>query len=488
MRFSSFVRQLKKIAGSDAVLERAEDLMLYEYDGGIHTSAPRAVAFPQTTDQVARIVRLAGENGFPVVPRGAGTGLSGGALARNGAVVLAFARMNRILEIDAANQRAMVQPGVVNLDLSEAAQPYGLYFAPDPSSQKSCTIGGNVAENSGGPHTLAYGVTVNHVTGLEVVLPSGEVVEFGGKCADHCGYDLTGFFVGSEGTLGIATKITVKLTRLPEASATLLAIFNRIEDAANTVVAITSEGITPAALELLDGWTLRAVEAAAKAGYPLDSGAVLLIEVEGLREAVAEQAEAIREVCRRQNAREVRTAKDEAERHRLWSGRKNAFGAIGRISPSFYVQDGVIPRTRVPETLREIEKIAKKHALTIGNIFHAGDGNLHPLILFDPRVPEQHERTLAAARDILAFCISVGGSLTGEHGVGMEKNEMMPLLFTDDDLEVMRRLRDAFNPNGVLNPQKIFPTTRACREIAATPALTDAIVGSGHAARIGPPA
>src|SRR2546423_2901674 len=480
MRFSSFVRQLKKIAGSDAVLERAEDLMLYEYDGGIHTSAPRAVVFPQTTEQVARIMRLAGENGFPIVPRGAGTGLSGGALARNGAVVLAFARMNRILEIDAANQRAVVQPGVVNLDLSEAAQPYGLYFAPDPSSQKSCTIGGNVAENSGGPHTLAYGVTVNHVTGLEVVLPSGEVVEFGGKCADHCGYDLTGFFVGSEGTLGIATKITVKLTRLPEAAATLLAIFNTIEDAANTVVAITSEGITPAALELLDGWTLRAVEAAAKAGYPLDSGAVLLIEVEGLREAVAEQAEAIREVCRRQNAREVRTAQDDAERQRLWAGRRNAFGAIGRISPSFYVQDGVIPRTRVPDTLRRIEEIAKKYSLTIGNIFHAGDGNLHPLILFDSRDPEQMQRTLAAGKEILQYCLSVGGSLTGEHGVGMEKNEMMPLLFTDNDLDVMRRLRDAFNPDSGFNPQKNFPTTRACRQIAATPARTDMNVGAGH--------
>src|SRR5256714_168253 len=272
MRFSSFVRHLKKIAGSDAVLERAEDLMLYEYDGGIHTSAPRAVVFPQTTEQVARIMRLAGENGFPIVPRGAGTGLSGGALARNGAVVLAFARMNRILEIDAFNQRAVVQPGVVNLDLSAAAKRYGLYFAPDPSSQKACTIGGNVAENSGGPHTLAYGVTVNHVTGLEVVLPDGRIVNFGGKTSDLGGYDLTGFFVGSEGTLGIATKVTVRLMRLPEAVATLLAIFNTIEDAANTVVAITQEGVTPAALELMDGWVLRMVEAATHAGYPVDAG------------------------------------------------------------------------------------------------------------------------------------------------------------------------------------------------------------------------
>lgn len=475
MRFSSFLRQLKKILGSDAVLERAEDLMLYEYDGGIHYSAPRAVCFPQTTEQVARIMRLANENGFPVVPRGAGTGLSGGALARNGAVVLAFARMNRILEIDAPNQRATVQPGVVNLDLSTATKPYGLYFAPDPSSQKSCTIGGNVAENSGGPHTLASGVTVNHVTGLKVVLPNGDAVNFGGK-VDGPGYDLTGFFVGSEGTLGIATEITVKLMRLPEATATMLAIFNSVEDAANTVVAITTEGVTPAALEMFDGWTLRTVEAASHAGYPVDAGAVLLIEVEGMKEMVVGQADAIRHVCLRQQAREVRMAKDEAERERLWAGRKNAFGAVGRISPSFYVQDGVIPRTRVPETLREIEKIGKRHQLTIGNIFHAGDGNLHPLILFDPRKPEEHERTMAAAREILSFCISVGGSLTGEHGVGMEKNELMPLLFSDDDLEVMRRLRDSFNPKGILNPQKIFPTSRKCGEIAASPAQTASVI------------
>ena len=480
MRFSSFLRQLKKILGAHAVLERAEDLMLYEYDGGIHYSAPRAVCFPQTTEHVARIMRLASDNGFPVVPRGAGTGLSGGALARDGAVVLAFARMNRILEIDAANQRATVQPGVVNLELSAATKPFGLYFAPDPSSQKSCTIGGNVAENSGGPHTLASGVTVDHVTGLEVVLPTADVVNFGGKI-EAPGYDLTGFFVGSEGTLGISTKITVKLMRLPEATSTMLAIFNTVEDAANTVVAITTEGVTPAALEMFDGWTLRAVEAAAHAGYPLDAGAVLLIEVEGLTEMVVAQAEAIRQVCMREHAREVRTAKDAAERERLWAGRKNAFGAVGRISPSFYVQDGVIPRTRVPETLREIEKIGKKHQLTIGNIFHAGDGNLHPLILFDPRRPEEHERTLAAAREILSFCVSVGGTLTGEHGVGMEKNELMPLLFSDDDLEIMRRLRDCFNPRGVLNPQKIFPTSRKCGEISASPELTASVIsGAGR--------
>jgi glycolate oxidase len=464
MRFPAVIKRLKKIVGADSVLEHEEDLMLYEYDGGFSRGTPRAVVFPRTTEQVSQVMRLAGESGVPIVPRGAGTGLSGGSIARSGGIVLGFSRMNRILELDLENQRAVVEPGVVNQDLSNAVARDGFYFAPDPSSQKACTIGGNVAENSGGPHTLAYGVTVNHVTGVEVVLPDGRIVEFGGKAAESCGYDLTGFFVGSEGTVGIATKITVKLTRLPEFVATLLAIFDRIDDAAQTVAAITAEGITPAALEMLDGWTLRTVEEAMHAGYPLDSGAVLLIELEGLREVVEEQAEAVGEVCRRLRVRELRRARDEQERQRLWAGRKNAFGAVGRISPSYYVQDGVIPRTRIPDTLRHIEAVAKKYSLTIGNIFHAGDGNLHPLILFDVRDPDQTRRTLEAGREILQYCVSVGGSITGEHGVGMEKSELMPMLFTDDDLEVMARLRNAFNPASLLNPQKIFPTTRSCRE------------------------
>jgi glycolate oxidase len=481
MTFPSLVRQLKKIAGPDAVLERTEDLMLYEYDAGIHTGLPRAVVFPETTEQVSKIMRLASESGFPIVPRGAGTGLSGGAIAREGAIVLAFARMNKILEIDAENQRAVVQPGVVNLDLSAAAKRYGLYFAPDPSSQKACTIGGNVAENSGGPHTLAYGVTVNHVTGLEVVLPDGRIVNYGGKTSDLCGYDLAGFFVGSEGTLGIATKIIVRLMRLPESVATLLAIFNTIEDAANTVVAITEEGITPAALELMDGWVLRMVEEATRAGYPLDAGAVLLIEVEGLRETVEEQAEAIHRVCRKQKAREVRRARNEHERKLLWAGRKNAAGAVGRFSPKYYTQDGVIPRTRVPEALRQIELLAKKYSLTIGNIMHAGDGNLHPIICFDPRDEDHKRRAMQASDDIIAFCVSVGGSITGEHGVGMEKNELMAWGFNQDDLDIMRRLHDAMNPRSILNPQKLFPSAHGCREAAASPEITEKIVGMGNA-------
>ncbi len=464
MRIPAVVDQLRKIVGRDAVLDRPEDLMLYEYDAGVRKRTPAAVVFPQTTEHVSQILRLASSAGFPVVARGAGTGLSGGAISPEGGVVVAFSRMNRILEVDAENYRAVVQPGVVNQTLSDNVAPMGLYFAPDPSSQKACTIGGNVAENSGGPHTLASGVTVNHVTGMTVVLPSGEVVHFGGKAAECSGYDLTGFFVGSEGTVGIVTEITVRLLRRPERVATLLAIFETIDDGARTVSAITAAGITPAALEMLDGWTLRAVEAACHAGYPLDAGAVLLIELEGLAEQVEEQAEAAREVCIQQKAREVRRAKDETERALLWKGRKNAFAALGRLSPSYYSQDGVVPRTRIPAVLQFIEGVAVKYGLRIGNIFHAGDGNLHPLILFDPRDPKQLELVQEAGRDILEYCVSVGGSITGEHGVGLEKRDLMPLLFTDEDLDVMLSLRNAFNAAGVLNPGKLFPTTRVCAE------------------------
>jgi glycolate oxidase len=464
MHLAGVVEQLRKIAGRDAVLDRSEDLMLYEYDAGVRKSTPVAVVFPNNTEQVAKIMKLASAAGFPIVARGAGTGLSGGAIAPEGGVVVAFSRMNRILEVDVENMRAVVQPGVVNQQLSENVAHLGLYFAPDPSSQKACTIGGNVAENSGGPHTLAYGVTVNHVTGLTVVMPSGEVVRFGGRAAECDGYDLTGFFVGSEGTVGIATEITVRLLQRPERIATLLGIFETVDDGARTVAAITAAGITPAALEMLDGWTLRAVEAACHAGYPLDAGAVLLLELEGLAEQVEEQAEAVRVVCFEQRAREVRRAKDENERALLWKGRKNAFAALGRLAPSYYSQDGVVPRTKIPAVLTFIGGVAKKYGLRIGNIFHAGDGNLHPLILFDPRDPHQLELVQEAGAEILEWCVKAGGSITGEHGVGLEKRNLMPLLFTEDDLEVMLSLRNAFNPAGVLNPGKLFPTTRMCRE------------------------
>ncbi|HSY12900.1 MAG TPA: FAD-linked oxidase C-terminal domain-containing protein [Verrucomicrobiae bacterium] len=465
MSLPAVIDELRKIAGRDAVLDRPEDLMLYEYDAGVRKSTPGAVVFPQNAQQVAQIMRVASAARIPVVGRGAGTGLSGGSIAPQGGIVIAFSRMNRILEVDAENLRAVVQPGVVNLQLSECVSHLGLYFAPDPSSQKACTVGGNVAENSGGPHTLLHGVTVNHVTGVEVVLPSGEIVQFGGKAAESFGYDLTGFFVGSEGTIGIATAITVKLLRNPEQVATLLGIFESIDDAARTVSAITAAGITPAALEMLDGWTLRTVEAFCHAGYPLDAGAVLLIELEGLREAVEEQAVDVNKVCLAQKAREVRRAKSEEERTRLWKGRKLAFAALGRVSPSYYTQDGVVPRSKIPAVLQHIADVAKKHDLVIGNIFHAGDGNLHPLILFDRRDEAQFERVQLASRDILQYCVDVGGSITGEHGVGIEKRDMMPLLFSEEDLDIMIGLRNAFNPDAVLNPDKMLPMPRMCREI-----------------------
>jgi glycolate oxidase len=464
------IRELQNLLGRDAVLAAREDLLLYEYDGSVEEARPDCVVFPSSTRDVSEIMRLAKRFETPLVGRGAGTGLSGGALPRAGGIVVVFARMNRILEIDAESRRAVVQPGVVNLDITRAVDHLGLYFAPDPSSQKSCTIGGNVSENAGGPHTLAYGVTTNHVTGLEIVLPEdGRVVRIGGKTADPLGYDLTGLMVGSEGTLAIVTEITVRLSRKPEAVKTLLAVYDAVDDATESVVEITQRGITPAACEMLDGWTLRTVEDFVHAGFPRDCAAVLLLEVEGLTEAAKEQAAEISEVCRARGAREVRLARDARERDLLWKGRKNAFGAIGRLSPSYYVLDGVIPRTRLPETLRRIEEIGRASGFRIGNIFHAGDGNLHPLILFDPRNAGEFERVVAAARAIIEHCIAVGGALTGEHGVGMEKNELMPLMFTAEDLALMARVRDAFNPDGLLNPQKILPLGKGCGELRVLP-------------------
>ena len=471
MALPAAIVKLRKVLGKENVLDRSGDVMLYEYDAGVDKGTPGAVVFPATTEDVSAIVRIAATEGVSIVPRGAGTGLSGGSIAREGGIVIVFTRMNRILEIDLDNQRATVQPGVVNLELTNAVEKDGLYFAPDPSSQKASTIGGNVAENSGGPHTLAHGVAVNHVTGLEVVLGDGRIVEFGGSVIDGCGYDMCGFFTGTEGTVGIITRITVKLTRKAEAIATLLAIFDTVDDGANSVVDITREGITPTALEMFDGLTLRTVEEATHAGYPMDAGAVLLIELEGLRESVEEQAEAVRRVCMANRAREVRRAKDETERALLWKGRKNAFAALGRLAPSYYTQDGVVPRTKIPETLKVIAKISEKYGLRIANIFHAGDGNMHPAILFDLRDPAQLEKTIRAGAEILAYCVSVGGTITGEHGVGMEKDKLMSLLFTSSDMDVMKSLREAFNPNSLFNPGKIFPTTRSCREtgVAAIP-------------------
>jgi glycolate dehydrogenase FAD-linked subunit len=466
---SRLLHDLKKLLGSDAVLHRPDELLLYEYDGSVETGRPDCVVFPRATADVSGIVRLAQQHKTPLVGRGAGTGLSGGAIARHGGIITSFARMNRILEIDAENQIARVQPGVVNSDLSVAVAHLGLHFAPDPSSQKACTIGGNVSENSGGPHTLAYGVTTNHVLALEVVLSSGEVLHLGSSALDPPGYDLTGLFVGSEGTFGLVTEITVKLTRLPEAVKTLLAIFDSVDDATETVAEITARGITPAACEMLDGWTIRAVEDYVHAGFPLDCAAILLIDVDGLREVAEAEAAEVEDVCRVHHAREVRLARDARERDLLWKGRKNAFGAAGRVSSSYYTQDGVIPRTKLPATLRRISEIGRKYSLQIGNVFHAGDGNLHPIILFDERNEQQFRDTVAAADEIIAFCVQAGGSITGEHGVGMEKDRLMPLLFSEADLDLMQRVRAIFNPEGLLNPGKIFPTSKGCGEIYVRP-------------------
>ncbi len=470
------LRALELAVGERAVLHRDQDLLLYEYDGSIDKGRPECVVFPRRTEDVVEIVRIAADYDLPIVGRGAGTGLSGGVIPTRGGIMIGFARMNKILEIDLENECAVVQPGVVNLDITRAVQGHGYYYAPDPSSQKACTIGGNVAENAGGPHTLIYGVTTNHVLGIEAVLPDGTVLQVGGKEQDLPGYDITGLLTGSEGTMALVTKVIVRLMRASEAVETLLSIYDRADDAADTVAELTARAVTPAAVEMLDGVMLRMVEEATHAGFPMDAEAVLLIELEGVREGVAEQLELVNAVCLETGAREVRVAKSAEERALLWKGRKNAFGAVGRVSPTYYVQDGVVPRTRIADTLRHIHRVSEKYGLTISNIFHAGDGNMHPIILFDPRSEDETKRTRAAGEDILKYCIEVGGAITGEHGVGMEKNELMPLLFAEDSLDQMERLMRIFNPDGRLNPGKILPTGKGCLEIRPPAAPHKAVV------------
>jgi glycolate oxidase len=462
-------KRLIDIVGPRGYLDHPEDLTLYEYDGSVDKSRPDLVVFPRSTEEVAAIVKTTAEYGIPIVGRGAGTGLSGGAIPVAGGVTIGFSRMNRILEIDLENERAVVQPGVVNLDITLAVGSQGYFYAPDPSSQRACTIGGNVAENSGGPHTLAYGVTTNHVLGLEFVTPDGAIYTTGGMEPDLPGYDLTGLLTGSEGTMALVTKIIVRLMRQPEKIKTLLAVYNSPSDCADTVAEITACAITPVAVEMLDGEMLRMVEVATHAGYPMDAAAVLLIELEGPVEMVEEQTTQIEAVCQRCGAREFRVAKSAEERELLWKGRKNAFGAVGRVSSSYYVQDGVVPRTQVAPTLRYIAEVAERHHVRISNIFHAGDGNLHPIILFDAHKPEELERAKAAGEDILQYCISAGGSITGEHGVGMEKNELMSKLFDADSLDYIGRFKALFDPSQRLNPGKVLPTGRGCLEIRQAP-------------------
>jgi glycolate oxidase len=479
MTSPALIRELQAALGKRWVLHAPEDLLVYEYDATIDRSLPEAVVLPQSTEEVAAAVRIARRHGLPVTARGAGTGLSGGAIPCEGGLVIVTARMNRILELDAENRLATVQPGVINLDISQAAAPFGLYYAPDPSSQRACSIGGNVAENAGGPHCLRYGSTVNHVLGLEIVTADGDIVEIGGATLDGPGYDLAGVVVGSEGTLAIVTKVTVRLLPKAESIVTLLAIFDEVPDASRAVSSIIAAGILPAALEMIDRNTMQAVEEFAHCGYPPDAGAALLIEVEGLHEETEDEAAAIHAVCEERGAREVRTGHSPEDRERLWAGRKNALGALGRLAPSYYILDGVVPRTKLPEVLAGVYAACEREKMPVANVFHAGDGNLHPNLMFDERVPGATERVLELGEELMRLCVDAGGTITGEHGVGYEKRDYMSWIFSPDDLEVMGRLKRAFGAEDGLNPGKIFPTSKGCGEVSSRMRAAIAKVGPG---------
>ena len=451
------IKELEGIVGRDNVIYHPEDLLVYEYDGSIDKAIPQSVVFPASTDEVSRVVAMAHREGIYVVGRGSGTGLSGGAIASLGGIQMVLTRMRHILEVDAFNHLAVVEPGVVNLDLDNHVHKYGMRYAPDPSSQKACSLGGNIAENAGGPHCLAYGVTTNHVLGMEVVLEDGSVTWLGGKTQEVPGYDLRGVFVGSEGTFGIATKIVVRLLPLPEAVKTLLGVFPDVDSACTAVSAVIGQGIVPAALEMIDALTIKAVQKVTSAGFPDDAGAVLLIEVEGLKEDVEEIGGEAEAALWETGAIEVRTAGEARERERLWMARKGALGALGSLAPNYYLVDGVVPRARLTEVLRRVGDVSQKYGLPIANVFHAGDGNLHPCILFDERNPGEIERVMEAGGEILRVCVEAGGTLTGEHGVGLEKKAYMPLIFTQQDMDAMIRVRNAFSPSTLFNPGKIFP-------------------------------
>lgn len=464
------VRALRAIVGERYVLLEPEDTVVYEQDGSIFQVMPEVVVLPDDVEQVAAVVKAATEANVPVVPRGSGTGLAGGAVPAEGGIVLSLARLNRILKIDLENQVAVVEPGVINVEVTKAVAENGYFYAPDPSSQAACSIGGNVANNSGGPHTLAYGVTTNHVLGIEAVLDGGRTVWLGGTVPDSPGYDLCGVFVGSEGTMGIVTKIVVRLMRQRESVRTLIAIFDQMDAATQTVVDITAAGIIPAALEMMDRTTIEAVERGAPVGLPRDAEAVLIVEVEGLSEHTDRSMKLARDICKNNGAREVRLAADEAERQLIWKGRKGAFGAMGALAPNYYVQDGVVPRSKLPEIMRRIAQISEQFNLRIANVFHAGDGNLHPNILFDMRAAGELDRVIEAGAATLRACVELGGSITGEHGVGLEKKAYIGLLFNEADLEAMARVRRAFDPNRRFNPAKLFPTPAGCGEVRLQPA------------------
>jgi glycolate oxidase len=461
----AFVAALKDALGAEHVITEHEQLRVYECDGLTgHRAVPEVVVLPGSTEDVQAVLRACHRERVPFVARGAGTGLSGGATPVAGGVVVSLARMNRILEIDLASQRIVVEPGVANLDVSRAVAADGYFYAPDPSSQQVCTIGGNVAENSGGAHCLKYGFTAHHVTRLTFVLPDGEIVELGGKALDPDGPDLLGVIVGSEGTLGIATRITLRLVRAPQAVRTLLAAFHTMDAAGDAVSGIIAAGVMPSAIEMMDRLTIEAAERAVAPGYPEGAGAVLLVELDGVVEQVEDDTAELERICGLCAAFEIRVAASDEDRALLWKGRKSAFAAMGRIATDYYVQDGVVPRTRLAEVLRRIEDLSEEHGLRVGNVFHAGDGNLHPLVLYDSEAGETEQaRELAEA--ILDACLDAGGSLTGEHGVGMDKACSMPRMFSERDLQSFERLRRAFDPVGICNPGKVIPTPRLCGEV-----------------------
>jgi glycolate oxidase len=461
----AFLAALRRIVGDAAVLDDRLDVLTYECDGLAHLrQTPGAVVLPASAADVQAIVKLCARAQVPFVARGHGTGLSGGALPVPGGIVIALSRLNRVLQVNIANQRVTVEPGVTNLEITRQVAPFGYYYAPDPSSQQICSIGGNVAENSGGAHCLKYGFTVHHVLGVEAVLPDGEIIHLGGTLVDTPGPDLLGLVVGSEGTLAIVTSITVRIMRRPETVQTLLAAFDTIEAGGGAVSDIISAGIIPAAVEMMDSLAIRAAEAAVHPNFP-DADTILIVELDGPGAEVRALFDVVLDICRRRGATTVEVAASDEHRARIWRGRKAAFAAMGRVSPNYYVQDGVVPRTRLPEVLHRIRDLERRSGLRIGNVFHAGDGNLHPLICYDERIPGQAEQAADVAAEILSYCVDAGGSLTGEHGIGADKAAYMPSMFTASDLALMQRVRAVFDPRGLCNPGKVFPTPRLCGEV-----------------------
>lgn len=470
MTQADLAKQLRAICGTDAVIANEDELLVYECDAyTLQKNLPTAVVLPGSTDEVVAIVQFCAKHKLPIIPRGAGTSLSGTVLAVDGGIMIALTRMNRVLNVDPTNRRALVEAGCVNAWITREAEPYGLFFAPDPSSQSACTIGGNVATNAGGPHTLKNGVTTNHVLGYEIVLPDGSV-EWLGTTLDGgeegAGLDLRGAAIGCEGMFGVVTRILVRLTPAPSTYKTFLGVFDSVDRASQTVSDIVSAGIVPAALEMMDQLITAAVEEAYQFGFPLDAGAVLIVELDGLPGGVEAQGRVVEGICKRNGAREVRVAADDSERAAIWKCRKRAFGAVGRLSPNYVTQDGVVPRSKVPEIMRFIQATSKACGLRIPNVFHAGDGNIHPLILFDERKPDEVKRALAAGDAILTKCIELGGSVSGEHGIGAEKIDFMERQFAKNDLDAMQLLRQAFDPEKRCNPHKMFPGAKRCAEFA----------------------